>query len=167
MDQKELTREQLLIDSGPPNVILLREKPTDTTALGTFDYNDLNAYLLVVVGLANPAEDQVESFSEIAKKAREGTPIPLREVKTLCKEVPHVTLSESDDLSKAIERFGSGLHRILVCKDGNTEVVGVLSQLKLVRFLWDNGSSFPPIDSLYPVILRDLNIGTHQTIAIK
>jgi len=41
----------MLIEAGPPNVILLREKPDDTTAVGTFDYSDLNAYLLAVVGL--------------------------------------------------------------------------------------------------------------------
>lgn len=156
-----------MIDSGPPNVVLLREKLNDTTVCSTFDYNDLNAYLLVVVGLANPEEDQVEKFSRIAKMASEGMPIPLRDVYTLAKKEPPVTLSESADLSKAIEIFGSGVHRILVCKNGTQEIVGVLSQLKLVKFLWDNGSSFPSIDQLYPIILRDLNIGTHQAIAIK
>ncbi|TAQ88268.1 hypothetical protein B7494_g3440 [Chlorociboria aeruginascens] len=158
---------KLLIESGPPSVILLRENPTENTACGTFDYNDLNAYLLVVVGLANPEEAKIESFSEIAKKAQEGTPIPLREAKTLSHKDALVTLSEGEDLSNAIEIFGSGVHRILVCKDGTTEVVGILSQLKLVRFLWDNGSSFPVIDQLYPMILRDLDIGTPQAIAIN
>ena len=33
-------------------MILLREKSDETTAVGTFDYSDLNAYLLAVVGLA-------------------------------------------------------------------------------------------------------------------
>jgi Mg2+/Co2+ transporter CorC len=78
-----------------------------------------------------------------------------------------VTLSESEDLSKAIEHFASGTHRILIIKDDSTEVVGILSQLKLVKFLWDNGTSFPAIDALYPKILRDLEVGTPQTIAIK
>lgn len=156
-----------MTESGPPNVILLRENPNDTTASDTFDYNDLNAYLLVVVGLASPEEDQVEAWSGLLQKAKGHVPIPLREIITLAKKSPLVTLSESEDLSKAIEIFGSGVHRILICKDGTTEVVGILSQLKLVKFLWDNGSSFPTIDQLYPVILRDLSIGTVQTIAIK
>lgn len=101
------------------------------------------------------------------QKAKEHLPIPLREITTLAKKAPLATLAESDDLSKAIEMFGSGLHRILICKDGTTEVVGILSQLKLVKFLWDNGSSFPTIDQLYPLILRDLSIGTVQTVSIK
>jgi hypothetical protein len=145
----------------------LHERSSDTTACGTFDYSDLNAYLLVVVGLANPEGSQLEDFDALAKKAREGVSIPLRQIQTLTKKGPLVTLSESADLSKAIEHFGSGVHRILVCKDGTTEVVGILSQLKLVKFLWDNGSSFPAIDALYPLVLKDLGIGTPQTIAIK
>lgn len=148
-------------------MILIRETPNDATACDSFDYNDLNAYLLVILGLANPDEEQKEAFSQLAGKALERAPIPLREVITLAKKEPLTTLSQSEDLSKAVEIFGSGVHRILVCKPGTTTVVGILSQLKLVKFLWDNGSSFPAIDQLYPTILRDLNIGKQQAIAIK
>jgi hypothetical protein len=156
-----------LIDSGPPNVILVRESSTDLSACETFDYNDLNAYLLVVLGLANPSEDQVETYTEIAKKAREGSPLSLKDIGFLANKAPLVTLSESQDLSKAIEIFAGGVHRILIVKEGTNHVIGILSQFTLVKFLWDNGSSFPIIDQLYPMILRDLNVGTHQTIAIK
>lgn len=158
---------KLLIDTGPPNVILLRENPNSTTACGTFDFNDLNAYLLVVVGLASPEQNQRVDFDSLAKKAREGVAIPLAEIQDLAKKEPLVCLSESEDLSKAIEHFGSGVHRILICKDGTTEVVGVLSQLMLIRFLWENGSSFPSIDGLYPLPLKELSIATPQTIAIN
>lgn len=119
------------------------------------------------MGLANPEGEQVDVFDALAKKAREGVSIPIRDIQTLAKKSALVTLPESADLSKAIEHFGSGVHRILVCKDGTTEVIGILSQLKLVKFLWDNGSSFPAIDALYPMSLKDLQIGTPQTIAIK
>ncbi|KAL5323513.1 hypothetical protein ACEPPN_008050 [Leptodophora sp. 'Broadleaf-Isolate-01'] len=158
---------KLLIELGPPNVILLRETSDSTSACGTFDYSDLNAYLLVVVGLANPEGEQLETFDALAKKAREGAWIPVRDIQTLAKKGPLITLSESEDLSKAIEHFASGVHRILVCKHGTTEVVGILSQLKVVRFLWDNATSFPAIDALYPVILRDLGVGTRETISIN
>lgn len=158
---------QDLIEHGPPNVLLLRENPNENHVCGTFDYSDLNAYLLVVVGLANPDENQVEVFSALARKAREGKPIPLREIQTLAKKAPLVTMDESENLSGAIEHFGSGIHRILVCNKRTTEVVGILSQLKLVRFLWDNGSNFPAIDRLYSSVIRDLNIGTPNAIAIN
>lgn len=148
-------------------MILVRETPNDLSACDTFDYNDLNAYLLVVLGLANPTGGQVEVYTEIAKKAREGTTIPLKETTSLAKKAPLVTLWEFQDLSNAIEIFAGGVHRILIVKEGTNHVIGILSQWTLVKFLWDNGSSFPSIDQLYPVILRDLNVGTHQTIAIK
>jgi Mg2+/Co2+ transporter CorC len=148
-------------------VILVRENPEDLSACDTFDYNDLNAYLLVVLGLANPNEDQIDSYTEIAKKAREGTAISLEDASFLAKKAPLVTLSESQDLSKAIEIFAGGVHRILIAKEGSDHVIGILSQWTLVKFLWDNGSSFPIIDQLYPMILRDLNVSTHQAIAIK
>lgn len=154
----------MLIEAGPPNVILIRNSVQDM-ACDTFDYNDLNAYLLVVLGLASPDEDKVEAYTEIAKKAREGTKIPLRDIGMLAKKAPLVTLPESQDLSKAVEIFAGGVHRILIVQENL--VVGILSQLKLVRFLWENGSSFPVIDQLYPILLRDLQIGTHHAIAIK
>ncbi|RDW77303.1 hypothetical protein BP6252_05356 [Coleophoma cylindrospora] len=159
---------KLLCESGPPNVVLLRAKATDRFASGTFDFSDLNAYLLVVLGLATPeGPEQVDIFSKIQKAVQEGSSISLSEVSLILRRDPLVTLPESADLSKATEIFGSGVHRILVCKEGTDDVIGILSQLKLVEFLWDNASSFPVIEQLYSTILRDLNVGTHHTIAIN
>ncbi|CAG8979586.1 hypothetical protein HYALB_00010787 [Hymenoscyphus albidus] len=167
LDTDVQTATSLLIEAGPPNVVLLRKSSNDKTACGTFDYNDLNAYLLVVVGLANPEQGQLEDFDSLAKRARENTKIPLGDIEHLRNKEPLVTLSESDDLSKAMEHFGSGIHRILVCKEGSSEVVGVLSQLKLVKFLWDNAPSFPNIDQLYPHTLKDLSVGLPSAVAIN
>ena len=123
--------------------------------------------MLVILGLAKPDEDDVELFSELQKRSTEHRPVSLRDITPLAKKAPLVTLSESEDLSQAIEKFGSGVHRILVCKDGTTEVVGILSQLRLLRFLWDNGANFPVIYQLYAMQLQDLNIGTLTAISIK
>jgi hypothetical protein len=117
--------------------------------------------------LRSPEESQLESFDSIAKRAREGKPIPLRETTALGKPEPLITLSASDDLAKAMEHFGSGVHRILICKDGTTDVVGVLSQLRLVKFMSDNATSFASIDALNPLLLKDLAIGAPSTIGIK
>lgn len=117
--------------------------------------------------MANPEEDQREKWTDLAKRATAQEPIPLREAVTIAKKSPLVTLSESEDLSKAIEIFGSGIHRIIICKEGTEEVVGILSQLKLVNFLWQNANSFPTLDRLYPMVLRDLGVGTVQAISIK
>ncbi|KAL1988179.1 hypothetical protein VTN96DRAFT_709 [Rasamsonia emersonii] len=156
----------ILIDSDAP-VLLIRETPEHTSAVGTFDYTDLNAYLLMVVGLAHPADDQVTAFRELAQKAREGSKIPLKDVKDLGPKEPLTTLPVSANLTTAVETFGSGVHRIVVVKEDSDEVVGIVSQSRLVRFLWENGRSFPIIDQLYPHHLKDLRIGSHKVISIN
>lgn len=148
-------------------MVLLRENTETQTPTGTFDYSDLNAYLLLVVGLAHPEESDVASFDELAKKGREGKPIPLKAVKDLGKKEPLIILPASADLAKAMEVFGSGVHRILVAEEGTQNVVGVLTQLRLVRFFWENRQSFHVVDQLYPSLIKDLNIGSHSVYAIK
>ncbi|OBT42930.1 hypothetical protein VE00_07306 [Pseudogymnoascus sp. WSF 3629] len=157
----------ILITSGSPRVVLIREDAKSSTACGTFDYGDLNAYLLVVLGLGSPDPEMIETYTEIARKGREGVEIPLGDVVSLAKKAPLVTLEESQSLSAALEFFAGGVHRIIVVKEGTQDVVGVLSQFKLLNFLWENGNCFPVIERLYPKILRDLQIGTHQIIAIN
>lgn len=156
-----------MITSGSPRVVLIRDDPSSSTACGTFDYGDLNAYLLVVLGLASPDPEMVETYTEIARKGRDGVEIPLGDVVSLAKKAPLVTLSENQNLAAALEFFAGGVHRIIVVKENTTDVVGVLSQFKLMNFLWENGNCFPVIERLYPKILRDLHIGTHQIVAIK
>lgn len=123
------------------------------------------AYLLVVLGKATPNEEEVETFSEIAVKASRGDKISLRDTATLAKKEPLVTLSDDQDLSKAIQHFGSGTHRIVVLKDG--QICGILSQVKLIQFLWDNSRCFPALDQLYAMSIRDLNVGSHEIISIN
>jgi len=158
----------LLVKHGAPNVVLLRENANTRHATGTFDYSDLNAYLLLVVGLAHPEEGDIASFDELAKKGREGKPIPLRDVKEVGgRKEPLITLDETTDLSKAMEVFGSGVHRVLVAEEGTSNVIGILTQLRLVRFFWENRSSFPAVNQLYPQLIKDLSLGSKTVLAIK
>ena len=120
-----------------------------------------------MVGLVQPEEGDISSFQELAKRAREGNPIPVKHVKDLGKKNAFTILPESAPLPLAVEIFGSGVHRIAIAKEGTNEVVGVLSQLRLVEFFWENGRNFPSVDSLYPQQLKDLSIGSSQVIAIK
>lgn len=159
---------KLLIEGGPPNVVLLREDASTLAATGTFDYSDLNAYLLLIVGLTQPPEDfDPALFEEIRNKGRQNEQIPLRSIKGLVSKEPLITLPHTADLTKAIEVFGSGIHRILVVEEGSTDVVGVLTQLRLVRFFWDNRQSFPRVDELYPELIKDLHIGSPTVLAIN
>lgn len=144
----------------------MRDTPSSKTASTTFDYTDLNAYLLVVVGLANPDEEHVALYNDISKKAQAQEDIPLREIQTLSRKEELVALPADATLDKAVEAFGSGIHRILIVSEAG-DVIGVLTQLRLIEFFWDEAVNFPAIERLYAGLLRDLQIGTHQTIAIK
>ncbi|KAK5957883.1 cell separation during budding [Knufia fluminis] len=159
----------LLIDSGAP-VLLLRDSQSTAPVVGTFDYNALNAYLLTAVGIAQPSEENAEKFAKMAQSAGAGKPIPLRDVRDIGRKDPVTFLPESANLTKAIETFGRGVHRVLIAREGvegNIEVTGLLSQTRLMRFLWDNGRNFPLIEQLYSQYLRDLKIGSNSPISIK
>lgn len=119
------------------------------------------------MGLVHPDEDHLQSFQELVKKGRGGNKVPLKDVKDLGNKEPFVTLPHSANLTKAVEVFGGGVHRIVVVKEGTEDVIGVLSQLRLVKFLWENRQSFPVIDRLYPQTLKDLGVGSQQVISIK
>ncbi|KAM7221542.1 hypothetical protein V8F06_003114 [Rhypophila decipiens] len=155
-----------LLKNNPNNVVLIRENSTSKTAVSTFDHNDLNAYLLVVVALATPEEDQIQLYQDISSKAQSQTPIYLREIQPICRKEQLVTLEDEAPLNKAIEIFGSGIHRILVT-DPNGEVVGILNQLRVLEFFWNEAVNFPMIERLYTCPLRDLPIGTQKIISIN
>ena len=151
-------------------MVLIREHRGTRQAVDTFDYSDLNAYLLLVVGLAHPDQEDVSSFNELAQKGREGKPIPLQDVKDLRKKEqkePFIRVPRTQTLTRAMEIFGSGIHRIIVVKEGTSDVVGVLSQLQLISFFYQHGRNFPAIDPLYGVALKELEIGSRNVIAIK
>lgn len=121
----------------------------------------------MVVGLARPDEDHIHDFRELAKKAREGKPIILQDVKNLGRKEPLTFIPSSSHLIRTVETFGQGVHRILLVEPGTDHVTGVLSQSRLVRFLWENGKAFPTVDALYSQYLRDLKLGSHEVISIK
>ena len=121
-----------------------------------------------MIGLSRPDdEDNGQEFRQLAQRAREGKPIHIREIQHLSKKEPLTFLDENSDLVKAIETFGKGVHRAVVRNEATKEATGVLSQSRLIRFLWENGRSFPVLDQLYLQNLRDLKIGSSDVIAIK
>jgi hypothetical protein len=154
------------LKSASSNGLLIREDASSNTAVSTFDYNDLNAYLLIVVGLAKPDDEQLSLYNHLAEKTRSQTPITLREIQPICRKEELVALPGDTTLTKAIETFGSGVHRILVTNSAS-EVVGIVSQLQLLEFFWNEGVNFPVIDRLYGAVLRDLQLGSQQIMAVK
>ena len=145
----------------------MRANKNEKAAVATFDYRDLTQYLLFATGQLYPDDEHLVIFQNLAKKAQQGQKIPLRDAKSLGNKEPFVTLPHSADLTAAVEVFGGGVHRIIILKEGTNQVVGILSQLRLVRFLWENGRSFPVLDQLYPVDIGGLGCGSQQLISIN
>ncbi|WEW55400.1 cell separation during budding [Emydomyces testavorans] len=155
-----------LIECGA-SFLLIRESPEQTLAIGTFDYADLNAYLLLVIGIMKPDDEYAASLEELGRKAREGRKILLREVKNLRPKDPVTKLPPNAKLTKAVEVFGGGVHSVVVAQENTSEVLGIFSQWRLVRFLWENARSFPVIEQLYPQPLRELGLGSQHVISIN
>lgn len=155
---------KLLIRSGAPNVVLIRESRKTRTAIGTFGYDDLNAYLLLVLGMSQPDE----AATKLRERARSGETLALEEVNDHLgpREEP-AFLQHTANLTQAMEMLGGGLHRIVITKEGTSEAVGVLSQLRLVRFFWENHQSFAVTESLYNRSLKELGIGAKEVLAIN
>ncbi|KAI5361299.1 putative CBS domain-containing protein [Septoria linicola] len=155
---------KLLIRSGAPNCVLVRESRKTKTALSTFDYSHLNAYLLLVLGLSQPDE----LAAKIADRARRGDTIPLKHVTDHLgpREEP-VFVNHTATLLQAMELLGAGHHRVVINKEGTSEAVGVLTQLRLVRFFWENHQSFAATESLYGLTLKELELGAKEVLAIN
>jgi CBS domain-containing protein len=155
---------KLLVRSGAPNVVLVRESTLTKTALRTFDYSDLNAYLLLVLGLSQP-DDQA---ADIAERTRRGDAIPLKDVTDhLGPREDPVFIPSTANVTAVMEILGTGHHRIIVNKEGTSEALGVLTQLRLVRFFWDNHQNFSATEKLYAMTLKDLGVGAKEVIAIS
>ncbi|KAL7904073.1 hypothetical protein GGI35DRAFT_245031 [Trichoderma velutinum] len=155
----------LMLLQSSTGVVLVRDEASSTSPTFCFDYNDLNAYLLTVVGVSRPESDQATLFHDIMTKAQGGARISLREIQTLCSREAIVKLNSGVNLAQAIEKLGSGIHRILVT-DPAGNVIGIISQLRMVEFFWNEGINFPTIDRLNPVTLQDLGIGVRPIISV-
>ncbi|KAI7249917.1 hypothetical protein KC335_g17441 [Hortaea werneckii] len=155
---------KLLIKSGAPNVVLIRESTKTKTAISTFDFSDLNAYLLLVLGLSQPDD----LASKLAERARAAEAIPLSDAMDhlRAREEP-AFLPHTATLTRAMEVLGGGAHRVLINKEGSSETIGILTQLRLVRFFWENHKNFAATEALYARSLKDLQLGAKEVLAIN
>ncbi|GME71040.1 unnamed protein product [Ambrosiozyma monospora] len=159
---------ETLVNNGLTSVPV-EEYPQDLNCL-TFDYADLNTYLLMVLNklkpetLLNAPFEPKEDLVKLIKKAQSGEQVPVKFVISLTTKNPFIKLNETDTLSTVVEILGSGVHRIAITKEN--KMTGVLSQRRLVKFLWDNARRFPSMEPLLSSSLKSLNIGSSNVITI-
>ena len=133
--------------------LLLRQSPSDSSVSRTFDYTDLTAFLLLVLGVTDPSHPSnmsAESFQDLVKKAREGDHnIPVKLVGDIGIKDPFITLPQSETLARVVEIMASGVHRVAVTREDTKDVIGVLSQRKVITFFWENVRAFVDLEPFY------------------
>lgn len=141
----------------------------------TFDYTDLNAYLLLVLGklqvseqtfAQNPYYKNPEEVKELIAKAKRGQQVPVKFVCQLAPKNPFFKLSETENLSSVVEILGSGVHRIAITNESSTKITGILSQRRLIKYFWDNARRFPSLEPIFQFPISELNIGNSKVISI-
>ncbi|KAL6942506.1 hypothetical protein ACO0QE_003682 [Hanseniaspora vineae] len=126
--------------------------PGDMNCL-TFDYNDLNSYLLLVLNKIKVNDMQ------IMKDCQSGKPVAVGEIIKLTPKNPFYKIPECENLSAAMSILGTGVHRIAITDLKQSKIEGILSQRRLIKYLWDNARKFDNFENLLNMSLKDLKIG--------
>lgn len=130
--------------------------PGDMNCL-TFDYNDLNSYLLLVLNKITINNKQV------TQDCQNGKPVAVGEIVKLTPKNPFYKLPETETLSTVMGILGTGVHRVAITNVEMTQIKGILSQRRLIKYIWDNARSFTQLEPLLNSSLQDLKIGVLNT----
>ncbi|CEP22129.1 unnamed protein product [Cyberlindnera jadinii] len=141
----------------------------------TFDYTDLNAYLLLVLGklqiseqafAQNSSYKNLDEVADLIQKAKKGDQVPVKFVVQLAPKNPFYKLPETDSLSTVVEILGSGVHRIAIINEQATRITGILSQRRLIKYFWDNARRFPSLEPIFQSTLSEVNIGNSKVMSV-
>jgi CBS domain. len=139
----------------------------------TFDYSDLNTYLLLVMNKISINDLSTSEFKDpeyITKqiaRAKRGEEVPVEFIIKLHPKNPFIKFAENDTLARPMETLGNGVHRIAITdpQSPNT-ITGILSQRRLIKYMWENARRFPALDFYLNSTLQDLKIGSTTPITI-
>lgn len=154
----------------------------DLTNCLSFDYSDLNTFLLLVMNKINLNELIEENVSDalgtpltpqqkhdnlmsIVAKAKKGEDVPVDAIIRLHPKNPLIMLKETQPLLKAVEAFGNGVHRVAILSSEN-RISGILSQRRVLKFFWENARRFPSLEFYLNSSLQDLKIGSTLPLTI-
>ncbi|KAK9470498.1 uncharacterized protein V1510DRAFT_422870 [Dipodascopsis tothii] len=147
----------------------VKGRPDREVLTEAFDYAGISTLLLLVTGHLK-ATTHVANLDEYVQRARAGFDVPVSFVLSLGAKEDLIALGESDPLLTAVEHFGRGVHRLIVSKSRSStaiaDVVGILSQRRVLRYFWDNARAFPSLEGLMQTPIQDLDIGSAAVISI-
>lgn len=163
--------------------VALAKNNFDLSNCLSFDYSDLNTYLLLIMNKINfndlsvneiTADDgsqlnlqqKQEKLLALIGKAKKGEEVPVDFIVRLHPKNPFLKFKESETLLRAVEAFGNGAHRVAII-DSQNKITGILSQRRAIKFFWENARRFPSLEFLLNTSLQDLKIGSANPITIQ
>ncbi|PSK35316.1 hypothetical protein C7M61_004774 [Candidozyma pseudohaemuli] len=165
--------------------VLCTADSSDLSNCLSFDYLDLNTYLLMImnkIAISDLCVDDIpdehgdphaltpaqkhEKLHQLVAKAKKGEEVPVDFIVRLHPKTPFVRLKDGESLFRAVEAFGNGVHRVAIVDSAN-KITGILSQRRTIRFLWENARRFPSLEFLLNSSLQDLKIGSTAPITIQ
>lgn len=129
----------------------------------TFDYNDLNAYMLLSLNRIHINKKESDPIQKlISINATTGKSVKVGDIIKLVPKTPFLKISENESLSKILQILGNGVHRVAITDDEvgpQMKLKGILSQRRLLKYLWENAFKFENFEELSKFQLKDLKIG--------
>lgn len=161
-------------------VSVSKDDPSDLRNCLTFDYSDLNTYLLLIMNKVDYSELSVEEIGEpthtlqekheiitqAVNKAKKGEEVPVEFIIKLHPKNPFIKFAENDTLFSVMETLGNGVHRVAITNEESTKITGILSQRRLIKYMWENARRFPLLEFYLSSTIQDLKIGSSKPITI-
>ncbi|KAL1934342.1 hypothetical protein VTP01DRAFT_6524 [Rhizomucor pusillus] len=159
----------VLIKNNISSAPVYDKSPTDY--VGMFDYGDVIAYLLLILtdqapGQLQQSDSETVETMDIIRRAVRGQTVPVKLASDLSQKNPFNAILPEATVLSAIEEFACGTHRVCVLEPSG-EIMGILSQSTIVRFLYENRKQFPDIDKLLGQRLRQLGLGETDVIGVN
>lgn len=148
------------------------DSPDSMKLCSTFDYSDLNTYLLLIMDkipiseLNGDKDLDKHEFQSQMKKAKKGEDVNVEFIINLNPKNQFLKFKDSDTLFNVMEALGNGVHRIAITDALTDNIVGILSQRRLIKFMWENARRFPSLDFLLNSTIEDLGVGSTHPITI-
>ncbi|CAO3693459.1 unnamed protein product [Umbelopsis ramanniana] len=150
-------------DSTPPTSTAI-DHPR--SYIGMFDYGDLISYILIVLRKEFPPEDESTlEIKELIKMAMGGKQVPVKLASDLSRKNPFCSVLPEATLISVLDEFSCGTHRVAVTLP-NGEIMGILSQSRVIEYLYRNITHFPELHRVASKSLRQLHLGEAPVISV-
>lgn len=153
-------------------VSLTKDDSTDLNNCLTFDYSDLNTYMLMIMNKIKIEDLNLEDtditpelFNTYMEKGKKGEEVPVDFIIKLHPKNPFIKINVNDQLISVMEVLGNGVHRVAIVNDSGY-IVGILSQRRLIKFIWENARKFSNLEEYFNQSIDELKIGSSNPITI-